>query len=71
MISANSGRWVVSGKPTIRRRFFTTKLCPNCLNPLEPIDKLSGWVTPEAFTCSKCGYVGSVALEKNEDEPAE
>jgi hypothetical protein len=58
-----------SDRPRIRRKYVTTKLCPNCLNKLDPIDELSGWVTPEEYVCSKCGYVGRVALERSEDEP--
>lgn len=71
MVASKTGREAASDKPRIRRRFFTTKICPNCLNELEPINQLSGRITPEGYFCSKCGYVGSVALERIKDEPEE
>jgi predicted RNA-binding Zn-ribbon protein involved in translation (DUF1610 family) len=70
-VASNTGREAASDKPRIKRRFFTTKLCPNCLNELEPINQMSGRVTPEGYYCTKCGYSGSVALERREDEPEE
>jgi predicted amidophosphoribosyltransferase len=71
MIAPKTRRKAASDKPGLRRRFFTTKLCPNCLNELKPINQLSGLVTPEGYYCEKCGYTGSVALERIEDEPEE
>jgi predicted RNA-binding Zn-ribbon protein involved in translation (DUF1610 family) len=70
-VAPKTGREASSDKPRIRRRFFTTKLCPNCLSELEPINQMSGRVTPEGYYCTKCGYSGSVALERREDEPEE
>lgn len=71
MVESKSGRKGAAGRPRFRRRFFTTKLCPNCLGELKPLSELSGKVTPESFYCEKCGYAGSVALERREDEPGE
>jgi hypothetical protein len=40
-----------------------TKLCPRCLNPLQTVLGLPG-MTPPSYFCSKCGYAGTVYLEK-------
>ena len=42
-----------------------TRLCPRCLSPLKIGNELSGWMTPLSFYCEKCGYSGSVYLEKD------
>ena len=46
------------------------KLCPRCLNPLTPRNKLGGWLIPQDYYCTKCGYSGTVFVEK-ESEPGE
>jgi C4-type Zn-finger protein len=71
MVASKTGREEASDQPRIRRRFFTTKLCPNCLGKLQPLNQLAGNITPESYYCEKCGYVGSVALEMTDDEPEE
>jgi ribosomal protein S27AE len=40
------------------------KLCPKCLSPLVIASPLSGWLVPEYYACTKCGYSGHVALEE-------
>lgn len=49
------------------------KLCPRCLSPLEPIKNPIGelWgIMPTNYECPKCGYAGTVFLEKEpEGEP--
>jgi len=67
-VASKKAREGTADKPRFRRRFFTTKLCPNCLAELRPLNQMIGTVTPEEYYCEKCGYVGSVALEKVEDE---
>lgn len=43
------------------------KLCPRCLAPLRSTNKdLMGFVPPEYY-CTRCGYSGSVYLEKDRD----
>lgn len=58
-------------EPTLTRRSpfaLSMKLCPRCLTPLNSTNKdLMGFVPAEYF-CPKCGYSGSVYLEK-EPEP--
>lgn len=67
MVAPKKGQGPVSDKPQIRRRLFTTKLCPNCLSELHPVNQLAGWITSESYYCEKCGYVGSIALERTDD----
>ena len=47
----------------------TQKLCPRCLNPLNRGSKLGGWLIPQDYYCSKCGYTGTVYLEKATESP--
>lgn len=58
-------------EPTLVRRSpfaLSVKLCPRCLSPLTSMNKdLMGFV-PQEYFCPKCGYSGSVFLEK-EREP--
>ena len=47
-----------------------TKLCPNCLSPLKVLNRgMTGWI-PLEYYCAKCGYSGSVYLEKEPDSTA-
>ncbi len=58
-------------EPRLARRSpfaFSAKLCPSCLSPLKVTNELSGWMTPLSFYCEKCGYSGTVFVEK-EPEP--
>ncbi|MDA4111500.1 MAG: hypothetical protein OK439_03110 [Thaumarchaeota archaeon] len=56
----------VEFKPKLRRRSLTRrkKLCPNCLSELHIATSVSGWLVPNYYFCSKCGYSGYVALEE-------
>ena len=52
-----------------RRSPFTrsAKLCPRCLSPMDPIKNPIGelWgIVPTNYECPKCGYAGTVFLEK-------
>ncbi len=49
-----------------RRSPFTpaAKLCPRCLNPLTPRNELGGWLIPQDYYCTKCGYSGTVFVER-------
>ena len=44
-----------------------TKLCPSCLAPLKTMLGLPG-MTPPSYFCQKCGYAGTVFLEKEASE---
>ncbi len=39
------------------------KLCPQCLSELAIATSVSGWLVPNYYFCSQCGYSGYVALE--------
>jgi len=52
-------------KLKVRRRSLAgrKKLCPQCLSELSIATSVSGWLVPNYYFCSKCGYSGYVALE--------
>jgi len=55
------------GEPHIARRSPlepVTKLCPKCMEPLQRGSKFGGWLIPQDYYCSSCGYRGVVYLEK-------
>lgn len=63
------------GMPRLVRRNPSkpvTKLCINCLSPLEKGSELGGWLVPQDYYCKSCGYKGYVYLEdrRSEDEAA-
>ena len=45
-----------------------TKICPRCLSPLATMNKDLWVFVPSEYYCKKCGYSGSVFLEKGPDE---
>lgn len=49
----------------------TRKLCPKCLNPLQTGSELGGWLVPQDYFCSKCGYRGMVFIETDVAGPGE
>ncbi|HMD79136.1 MAG TPA: hypothetical protein VKF39_04040 [Nitrososphaerales archaeon] len=58
--------------PRLARRSplrLATKLCPRCLTPLTARSQLGGWLVPQDYYCSKCGYAGTVFLEREGGEP--
>jgi hypothetical protein len=61
------------GLPRVVRRNPTKlvkKLCVNCLTPLEKGSELGGWLVPQDYYCSNCGYKGYVYLEDRRGEDA-
>jgi hypothetical protein len=59
------------GMPRLVRRNPSkpvTKLCVNCLAPLEKGSELGGWLVPQDYYCKKCGYKGYVYLEDRRSE---
>ena len=59
------------GEPRLARRSPfapVTKLCPRCLAPLEKANSsIGGWLVPLNYYCSKCGYSGTVFVEKESE----
>ncbi len=47
------------------------KLCPRCLAPLSASSKLGGWLIPQDYYCTKCGYAGMVYVESADGSPPE
>jgi len=46
--------------------------CPACGSlKIRPAGSLSGWMTPAAYACQECGYVGRVILEIEPDDTDE
>ena len=43
-------------------------MCPRCLKPLQKGSKLGGWLVPQDYYCTNCGYQGTLYLEKPEPE---
>ena len=59
------------GKPRLARKSplaASTKLCPKCLQPLRRGGKFGGWLIPQDYYCPRCGYRGTLFLEKSEPE---
>ncbi len=57
-------------EPKLARRspfVLSNKLCPRCLSTLKPRSELGGWLVPQDYYCAKCGYAGTVYLEKDAD----
>ncbi|MHA1273644.1 MAG: hypothetical protein ACTSVV_07470 [Promethearchaeota archaeon] len=45
------------------------KLCPKCREPsLKSALNVSGWLAPDLFECTKCGYVGQLYIEIDTEE---
>ena len=58
-------------EPVLARRSpfaLEAKLCPRCLAPLTATNKDLWGFVPAEYYCQKCGYSGSVFLEKGPDE---
>lgn len=46
----------------------TRVLCPRCgSEELKLSSWLDGWLTPTRYYCQRCGYVGPIALEVDEE----
>jgi hypothetical protein len=48
------------------------RLCPNCLAMLKRGSGLGGWLIPQDYYCTKCGYKGYAYLEQAQgDSPTD
>jgi len=63
---AEIGPKVVRRSPLTPRR----KLCPRCLTPLKRGSKLGGWLIPQDYYCTNCGYRGTAYLESTGEDEA-
>jgi hypothetical protein len=60
-------------EPRLARRSpfaLASKLCPRCLNPLTARNKLGGWLIPQDYFCTNCGYSGTVFVEREAGDEA-
>jgi ribosomal protein S27AE len=57
----------------VRRRAFSKvpRRCPRCLNVLEKVGSLGGWLVPQNYYCPRCGYEGFAFLESAADRETE
>jgi len=58
-------------QPTLARRSPfapATKLCPKCLSPLQGGGGIGGWLIPMNYFCSRCGYSGTVFIEREPEK---
>lgn len=56
-------------EPRLVRRSTTAvraKLCPRCLNPLKLEGNLLGYLAPQKYLCTSCGYRGPVFVESDQ-----
>lgn len=61
-------------EPRLTRKnpfLYSKKLCPRCLTQLQSGSELGGWLVPQDYYCPKCGYTGTLYLEKEAGEIGE
>jgi transposase-like protein len=57
---------------TLKHRKPSPIFCPKCCSPeIKLSSSLDYWLTPQKYICQKCGYVGSVVMELEEDNEEE
>ena len=57
---------------TLKRRKPSKIYCPRCGSPeIRLSSSLDYWLTPKKYVCEKCGYVGSIVMELEEEESTE
>ncbi|MHA2006038.1 MAG: hypothetical protein ACXABO_00890 [Promethearchaeota archaeon] len=45
------------------------RICPKCKEPkLRNAVNVSGWLAPDMFECSNCGYLGHFYIEVDSDD---
>jgi hypothetical protein len=54
----------------VRRKVFAIvpRLCPSCLNPLQSVSELGGWLVPYDYFCPNCRYRGHAYLEADPEK---
>jgi len=53
---------------TLKRRKPSKIYCPRCGSPeIRLSSSLDYWLTPKKYVCEKCGYVGSIVMELEEE----
>ena len=45
------------------------QVCPKCMKPtLKPAINVSGWLAPDMFQCTNCGYLGYFFVEIDSED---
>ncbi len=45
------------------------RICPKCKEPkLKNADNVSGWLTPDMYECTGCGYMGRFYVEVDSED---
>ena len=45
------------------------RICPKCKKPkLKSATNVSGWLAPDIFECTECGYVGRFYVEIDSED---
>ena len=53
---------------TMKHKKPSPIFCPKCCSPdIRLSSSLDNWLIPQKYICEKCGYVGSVVMEIEED----
>lgn len=53
---------------TLKHRKPSPIFCPKCCSPeLKLSSSLDYWLTPQKYICQKCGYVGNLVMELEEE----
>jgi predicted RNA-binding Zn-ribbon protein involved in translation (DUF1610 family) len=57
---------------TLKHKRPTLIYCPRCGNPdIKLSTGLDIWLTPKKYVCTKCGYVGPIVMELEEEKKEE
>ncbi|MFX1405736.1 MAG: hypothetical protein ACFFC9_12700 [Promethearchaeota archaeon] len=48
------------------------RICPKCKEPkLKQAFNISGWLAPDMYECTACGYIGHIFIELDSDDQIE
>lgn len=48
----------------------TQIFCPRCANPkIQLTSTLANWLTPTQYYCEQCGYIGTIVMELEKENP--
>jgi ribosomal protein S27AE len=55
-----------------KHRKVTKIFCPRCCSPeIQLNNSLDIWLTPRQYHCEKCGYIGILVMELEEEQQPE
>jgi late competence protein required for DNA uptake (superfamily II DNA/RNA helicase) len=54
---------------TVKHRRPSQIFCPRCCSPdIKLSSSLAYWLTPKQYYCEKCGYLGTIVMELEEEK---